>query len=484
MRRTVALLGVAQALEYAAQLLLPVLLVRLLTPDEFGGYRIAWLLAQTAIAALTMNLAQNLIYQAARQASERHSALFGNACVYFAVVGLIAALLIGPGGLAARLLGPGVSAEVPLLIAAFVLFWIASQPLETIALMVGRPMTQARLALASTLLRVTVVSAAAVVTRSLEGVVMALGAVAFARAILLMWYARRGAQLRPALELPLARWQLVHSFGFGLGASLFALRMQVDGWIAALLYDQRAVAMLAVAASVAPAVGIARAAFTNAALPSISRAVAQGRLADALLLNRRINLHVSALLAPVVGGLIALAPELLEIAFTRAFEPAATPLRLYLIGYAAALVETSTLIQSLGYGRVVLVQGAMLLALSGTVGLLGAYALGAGGIALGAAVSAFAGALLNMALLVRRHAVGWRQIQDWPMLARLTAASAAAVALTLLLLSVLPEQLGPWARLAIGGASFVAVWVGATLADAKLRPLYRQMLRWPAPAAK
>jgi lipopolysaccharide exporter len=483
MRRTVALLGASQALEYAAQLLLPILLVRLLTPEEFGGYRVAWLLAQTAIAALTMNLAYNLVYQAAKQPALRHSALFGNACAYFGLVGLATALAIGPFGLGARLLGVDVDADTPWLIAGFVFFWIASQPLETIALMVGRPMTQARLALVSTLTRVALVGAAALATRSLDGVVMALAVVAVGRAILLATYARRGAQLRWAVDPPLARWQLVHAFGFGLGASLFALRVQVDPWIAALMIDQRAVAMIAVAASVAPAIGIARAAFTNAALPSIARAVAQERLADALSLNRRINLQVTSLLAPVVGGLIALAPELLSIAYTTTFEPAATPLRLYLIGYAAALIETTTLIQSLGYGRFVLLQGAMLLVLSATLGLIGAHVAGIDGIAVGAAVSAVAGALMNMALLVRRHAVAWRDVQDWSMLARLAAASAFATAVTLWLLSAMPGQLGPWARLLVGSASFIALWSAVTLADLPLRSLYLHMLRRSSPAA-
>jgi len=481
MRRTVVLLGASQALEYAAQLVLPVLLVRLLSPEEFGGYRIAWLLAQTSVAALTLNLAHNLIYQAALQPAERRAALVGNAVVFLFLAGAVAVLLLGTSGVVGRLLG-GHTLVLPF-IAAFLLFWLMSQPLDSVALMIGRPLDQARLALCSTACRVGVVAAAAFVTRSLDGVLLAMALVAALRLVLLFGYARHTIGTMPRFDASLLRWQLTHAFGLGLGASLFVLRMQIDGWLAALMFDATAVALIAIAASVAPVVGVVRAAFTHAVLPAVSQAVAQGRLEDALSLNRRVNVQVAAAVAPIAFCLLILAPEVVTLVFTSAYEAAVAPSRLYLIAYAVAIVETTTLIQSLGYGRFVLMQGALLLSLSAAVGLAGAHLVGLTGIAMGTLVSACFGALLNMRLLVRRHGVSWRRIQDWPLLLRVIAASALAAAAAAALLSSGSMDVGPWLRLAAGGACFAVVWGIVIASDDVLRALYQGALRRPLSAA-
>ena len=65
-RRATFWLGAASAADYLAQMLLPALLVRTLAPEEFGGYRILWMTAQTAALVLSLNMALNLIYLAPR----------------------------------------------------------------------------------------------------------------------------------------------------------------------------------------------------------------------------------------------------------------------------------------------------------------------------------------------------------------------------------------------------------------------------------
>jgi len=54
--RIVALLGLASGLDYAAQVLVPILLVRVLSAHDFGGYRLLWLAAQTCANILSMSV--------------------------------------------------------------------------------------------------------------------------------------------------------------------------------------------------------------------------------------------------------------------------------------------------------------------------------------------------------------------------------------------------------------------------------------------
>src|SRR5258708_16209407 len=55
--RIVALLGLASGLDYAAQVLVPILLVRVLSAHDFGGYRLLWLAAQTCANILSISVA-------------------------------------------------------------------------------------------------------------------------------------------------------------------------------------------------------------------------------------------------------------------------------------------------------------------------------------------------------------------------------------------------------------------------------------------
>src|SRR6266403_2157766 len=63
--RIVAWLGLASGLDYAAQVLLPILLVRVLSAHDFGGYRLLWLAAQTCANILSMSVAGLLAAQSA-----------------------------------------------------------------------------------------------------------------------------------------------------------------------------------------------------------------------------------------------------------------------------------------------------------------------------------------------------------------------------------------------------------------------------------
>jgi O-antigen/teichoic acid export membrane protein len=58
-RRKAGFLAAAGLLEYAAQMALPVILVRHLTAQEFGDYRLIWLVATTGLILFPLFLPQS-----------------------------------------------------------------------------------------------------------------------------------------------------------------------------------------------------------------------------------------------------------------------------------------------------------------------------------------------------------------------------------------------------------------------------------------
>src|SRR5207302_7610333 len=87
-------LGAANAIDYAIQFMLPVMLVRYLTPEAFGSYRLLWLVAGTVMAVVTQAMAAGLFYFLPRSGDEEKRLYINQALLYLSAAGLIAACAV------------------------------------------------------------------------------------------------------------------------------------------------------------------------------------------------------------------------------------------------------------------------------------------------------------------------------------------------------------------------------------------------------
>ena len=86
-RRKAGFLATAGLLEYVLQLGVPVILVRYLTKQEFGDYRLMWLVAQTGLILFPLFLPQSLFYFLPRTAPGTRPKLVGNTFASFFAIG-------------------------------------------------------------------------------------------------------------------------------------------------------------------------------------------------------------------------------------------------------------------------------------------------------------------------------------------------------------------------------------------------------------
>jgi O-antigen/teichoic acid export membrane protein len=482
--RIVALLGLASGVDYAAQVLVPILLVRVLSAHDFGGYRLLWLAAQTCANFLSMSVAALLVKQVPQQPPRGRGALFGNAFAYLAVAALPTALLLSPlTPLVPRMYAGGaVAAWLPPLFSAL---WLVSLPFDYVALACQRPPDQALLSLGQAVLRVGPVVAAALLMRSLTGVGLALIVLAAARILAALIYASRRSQLDAgrglSLDRDLARLQLRDGLGFGTGFMLGNLRGQTDGWVAALRFDPVAVAIQGVALAAAPLITVLRMAVTNAIAPAIAADVAAGRMDAAVAANRRGNLMVAALLFPLCGMLIALADPLLAFVFTPRFSAAVLPFRIYVSGLLVAALETTTLALALGASALVLRQGAILLPLAATACYVGASVtrdptLGLCGIAIGATAVGWLSQIWMLVYVQRALGLAWAQFQAWGQMCALLLVNLGATLFTLAIMPALPTRWPMLLQLFAGGVIYLAAALAPSLAWARVGHVYRDLL--------
>lgn len=470
-QRAALWLGAASAIDYLAQLALPALLVRTLSPAEFGGYRILWMSAQTAVLLLSLNMALNLVYQLPRHPLHERGALLCNVLAWLLGAGLLAAALSHP--LMQALGGSGLADVLPpWALPGFVAAWMLSLPFDQVALATGQPRLQARFTLVQTVLRLALLGGAAWWTRSLGGVAAAMIALALLRFTAVAVFAVGSGAfegLRPDAKLGVA--QLRYGLAFGLGASLFALRGQVDGWIAALLFDPVAVATVSIALAIVPIIGVVRQAFSQATISDVARLFALEQPEAALQVNRDANLSTAMLVLPFIGLFIAIAPDLIALVYTPAYVSAAGPARLYALAYAACVLEMSSVVQALGHGRFVMRSGALLLAGGAVAGLAGALAWGLPGLAGGSLLAMWLGAAWNIAHVARRCRRRVATLQPWGEMGLLAALAAAALAASLLALERLPWG-DPPSRAVAGGAVFVLAYAALVLLAPSARRLY------------
>jgi O-antigen/teichoic acid export membrane protein len=482
--RTVALLGLASGLDYAAQVLLPILLVRVLSAHDFGGYRLLWLAAQTCANILSMSVAGLLVKQVPQQPPQRRGAIFGNAFAYLAATALLAALVLSPlTPLVHRMYdGGAVDAWLPPLFSAL---WLVSLPLDFVALACQRPTEQALLCLGQAVLRVGPVAAAALLLHSLTGVGLALIVLAAARILAAFIYASRRSHLEGgcglSLDADLARLQLRDGLGFGAGFMLGNLRLQIDGWVAALRFDPVAVAIQGVALAAAPLVNILRMAVTNAIGPGIAADVAAGRIDAAVASNRRGNLMVAALLFPLCGMLIALAGPLLTFVFTARFSAAALPFRIYVSGLLAVALDATTLALALGASAIVRRQGAIMLPLAAAACYVGASVtrdptLGLCGIAIGAAAVGWLSQIWILVYVRRALGLAWAKFQAWGEMCPLFLVNLGATVFTLAVLPAVPTSWATVLQLAAGGVTYLVAALVPSLAWARVWNVYRDLL--------
>jgi O-antigen/teichoic acid export membrane protein len=369
--RKAVFLGAAGLLDYAMQMALPVILVRHLTKQEFGDYRLIGLVATTGLILFPLFLPQSLVYFLPRAARGTRPKLVGNTF----------GSLFGLGGLSVLLLLvlmpvlPGAIASLQRyspLVQIFAGTWILASILDVLPNADGRTEWQAWATAGLAILRAAALSAAAIASRDVGWVLVAMCGVAMVKVGVALAYALFAAQ-EPGLGFDgqLARMQLKFSLPFAVADGLFALRVQADQWVVAANFSNTAFALISIASIVLLVGNLIRSPLRDALLPSISSLVGQGKLDDARALTQKGYLVLGFILPPILGLLFSTADELVELMYTHEYLGAVPLMRIYLLGQMATVFAAGHLLQVFGFGRPAAIVGAICLLLSIALSILG-----------------------------------------------------------------------------------------------------------------
>ena len=451
-------LGLANAFDFAVQFLLPVVLVRCLDSSAFGQYRLLWLAVGTVVAVATLDMPASLYYFLPRSERLRKRLYINQTLVFLVIAGLVSGWAISTWDpwLPEKLRGlAGQEVVVP----AFVLLWMIASLLDLLPTVEERVMWQATAKVGLATLRAVALSLAAVLTRDLASVLLVLLAfVAFKVVLLLVYVASHHGLRGPVLRWSALADQLRYAAPLGAAGALYGLRTQADQWVAAALFPLNMFASFSIAALLGPLVTLFRQSVNYAFLPSMSRLQAVDDIRGMLDLNSRANIMVGTLVCPLLAFAFAFAEELVTIVYTGTYLDAAPVMRVYVIGFAALVVELASITMLLR--QAVFVMGLNLVALgfSVTLNWFSARHFGLAGAAVGSVVAIYFDRIVTLRRISLHTRVPLRQLQDWRTLGQLMLFSALAAALAWGMVDRYFAENGPLVRVAVGGTLLTAAY--------------------------
>ncbi|HEY6099105.1 MAG TPA: oligosaccharide flippase family protein [Anaeromyxobacter sp.] len=445
----------------ALTLAVPMVLARVLLPSSYGTFKQGWLVSQTLILVLPMGLTQSLYYFVPREPAERDRFVSQTLWAHVALGVLGAALLLaGAPLLAAHFSNPELAALSPWL-AAFTGFGIAGAPLDIAWNASGRIGAAALARLATEGGRSAALVAGALLLGDVRGALAGVAVATAARA--LFTFAALARRHGLALRAASLRRQIAYALPFGLAFVLIVPQQQFHQYAVGAVVSAAAFAVYSVGTFQLPIVDVLYTPVSELLQIGLAEVEGGGRPPRAgLPLFHEAVQQLAFAFVPMVGILVVVAPDLIELLFSPVYLPAVPIFRVGALSALLAALPLDGVMRARAQNRFMLTLSAAKLALTALLVLAGLATIGPIG-ALGGWIAAEAAA---RAAMLRRSAtlfdVPARRILPLRALARQAAATAFGMPIGWLVLRSVPAPL--LARLALAGVAFAAAYLGLSWA--------------------
>jgi O-antigen/teichoic acid export membrane protein len=446
-------LVVGRSIGFAATFAVPLVLVRLFDQDTFGTYKLLFLVYGTLFGLAQLGAAESLYFFVPRRPADagRHAA---NAAITLVAVGFgcAAALTFAAPAIGRWLANPELAASLPL-VGIFLGLMLASALFEIVLVARGRYRAAASAYAVSDLARAAFVLVPALMLGGLRGLL--LGAVAFAalRFAVMLWLFVRGLGLTLRPSLTLWREQWVYTLPFAVAVGVEVLQANLHLYVVAARFDPAIFAIYAVGCLQIPLVEVLTTSSANVMMVGMAAGGAD-RTEDALSLWHDTTRRLALVIFPLVALLVALAPEVITVLFTRQYLDSVPVFQLWTCALLFAVPCVDAVLRARAQTRFLLHLNVLRLLM--VIGLIG-WALQAFGLP-GAVLAMLAATAATRAIAIGRLArvlgVGAATVLPWKSLGVTGACALLALAPALWFARTLPV---PPPVALLGGAAIYAV---------------------------
>ena len=468
----------------AMAIIAPVVLTRILMPDEFGTYRQLMLLSSILAHFAFLGLPGSVLYFYPRLRRSSQAALVVQLSIVLGLLGLAsaAALVLLRASVAEQFNNPRLAQLIPLF-SIYAGITIAVGHVYNLLVAQGRVRRAALFSVVllsvPTLGAVVGVLVHADLPHAVAGVALGGLLVAGWAAVIVVGFiasVRAGEEGFAWWDARLFREQLAYGVPLGLAGAIGTLERHVDHLVVSSLTSPAAYAAYSLGAFVLPFMVLLANSVSTALIPAWARAFQQDRKEEAIELFRRSVRRIALIALPGLGLLYLLAPDLIRFLFSDRYAASIPVFRVFLFMLAAHTFSPSGILKGMGHTRVIFVgQSVAFLAGAGLV-VAGIHVAGLPGAALGKVAAECLRKGIYAWVIRRRLGAEGGSLFPWSSWLRIAVASAAAAAPTAAVALLLSPGL---LRIVVCGAVFAPACLGALLLTRSLTLSDRELLlRW------
>jgi len=454
-RPTLVLMS-GKMLSLSATFLIPVVLARLLTVEEFGTYKQVFLVYMTLYAIAQFGMAESLFYFLPRTQQQGGRYVWNAISVLLLTASLSSGILLWEGTRIASLLGNSRVAQYFPFLGMYLVLMTASAALEIIMISRQRYKHAALSYAGSDLLRAVLFLSPALLLGSVQGLL--LGAVAFAvcRFIIMMVYLKYEFRSGLTPDGPLLQQQLSYALPFQCAIVIETVQATFHQYAVSHYFDPATFAIYAVGCMQIPLIELLASPAGNVMMVQMSAEIGTGQNNVAIDVWRQTTRKLSLLLFPLFGLAVVSAHDVIVLLFTTRYSASASIFAVWSGTLLLATFQTDSALRvyaqtrhlaALNVVRLLLIVAFMYTFLS-VLGLIGAVLL--------TLLATCAYKVLSIIRLRTVMGVGMAQLLPWRSLVYVAAAAfiallSAAAVHTIPGLPVLP-------RLLVIGAVYLSVY--------------------------
>jgi O-antigen/teichoic acid export membrane protein len=450
--------------------ILPVVLARIFTPDEFGTYKQLFLIFGTMYGLAQLGMAESLYYFLPARA-DRAGALTSNTVLTLSLAGVTAAAAIG--GLAASLggwLGNPSLAQTLGHLGVFLALMLASAAFEIVLVARGHFARAAWTYALSDVGRAIAMLSAVGFLGGVRGLMW--GAIAFAALRLVAMGRVVAREFGPRLHVDAALWrrQLAYALPFAAAVSLELVHLGYPQYFVAAHVDAATFAIFAVGCLQVPLVDVIATSMANVLMVRMGDRARSGR-SDTARLWHDTMAKLALIIAPIAVLLIVVAEDLIVALFTATYAASVPVFSLWALTILPSVFCVDAVLRARARTRALLWLNLVRLALVATFVGAGLTAFGLPGVVMVVVASAAITRAIGVVAIARELSLSPARALPWARLARVTACAVAAGAPAVLVRDAV--AFGPWGRLAAAAVTYGAAYGLGCLAFAVVPRLVR-----------
>lgn len=462
-------ISILSTLASVVNTLLPLILVRIISAEEVGIFKVFFLyLAIMPAFSLTTGLFSGLAYWAGQEQKTIPVYRTSVTMVLLASTVMGGLLLLGGNWIAQRLGWPTFHVQIfALALGAS----ITATFLEEATVATGRIWAGALFYSGFEVLRTLTIIGAVVAHPSVEAVLVSHTAVVSIKAVCALLYGARLGFGRPGLDFSLLHPVWAYALPVSVASMMGVFVNTADQFILSLHIPPAAFAFYAIGCLSIQPLFILEQSVTRVLIPQLSAAFSRGAPGRAATLYREAVGSLAFLLIPAVAGLVVFATPIIEILFTTRYSSASQYLQLFAFTYLTMIIPHDAVARALGESSWILKTFTLFSFISlGSAALL-AYLFGPFGALSAVLFSRAALRVYTMRYMQRR--AGWRLSSFLP-IPLLIESTLLSVFLALCALALQPLFSSSWIWFGVCGTGFAALYFVLSIllrnADLRRRP--------------